>query len=67
MYWCNKDPQSFEGGNLILGGERTEIEYKNNRLVIVEKNIKNKMPIIISAPGNVNIKKILTYFNYNIK
>jgi hypothetical protein len=34
LYWCNKTPKSFEGGNLILGNERTEIEYKNNRLVI---------------------------------
>jgi hypothetical protein len=34
LYWCNKLPQSFEGGNLTLGDERTEIEYKNNRLVI---------------------------------
>jgi hypothetical protein len=34
LYWCNKSPQSFEGGNLTLGDEMTEIEYKNNRLVI---------------------------------
>ena len=38
------------------------LQYKNNRLII-----NNKMPVIISAPGNVNIKKILSYFNYNIK
>ena len=34
LYWCNKTPQSFEGGDLILGDDRTEIKYKNNRLVI---------------------------------
>ena len=34
LYWCNKLPQSFEGGDLILVDERTEIKYKNNRLVI---------------------------------
>jgi hypothetical protein len=34
LYWCNKTPQLFEGGNLTLGDEKTEIKYKNNRLVI---------------------------------
>jgi hypothetical protein len=34
IYWCNKSPQSFEGGDLILGDEKTEIKYKNNRLVV---------------------------------
>ena len=34
LYWCNKSPKSFEGGNLTIGDEQTQIEYKNNRLVI---------------------------------
>ena len=34
LYWCNKSPKSFEGGNLTIGDEQTQIEYKNNRLII---------------------------------
>jgi hypothetical protein len=46
LYWCNKNPQSFEGGNLILGDERTEIKYQNNRLVIFPShNIHSVDPI----------------------
>jgi hypothetical protein len=67
IYWCNKTPQSFEGGNLILGDERTEIEYKNNRLVIFPshnihsvnpiKMIQNKTPF--SGYGRYAISKFL--------
>ncbi len=38
---------------------QNEGEYKNNRFYI-----GNSMPCIISAPGGVNIKKILSNFNY---
>lgn len=34
LYWCHKSPKAFEGGNLRLSDIDTEIEYKNNRLVI---------------------------------
>ena len=31
LYWCNKTPQLFEGGNLTLGDEKTEIKSKCDR------------------------------------
>jgi hypothetical protein len=34
LYWCNKEPKKFEGGDLILPQLDAGIEYKNNRLVV---------------------------------
>jgi Rps23 Pro-64 3,4-dihydroxylase Tpa1-like proline 4-hydroxylase len=34
LYWCNKEPKKFEGGDLILPELDEGITYKNNRLVI---------------------------------
>jgi hypothetical protein len=67
VYWCNKSPKSFEGGNLTLGDEQTEISYKNNRLVIFPshkihsvdsiKMTENKTPF--SGFGRYAITKFL--------
>ena len=53
LYWCNKSPKSFEGGNLTIGDEQTQIEYKNNRLVIFPSYNIHSVDVIKMGKENV--------------
>jgi hypothetical protein len=53
LYWCNKSPKSFEGGNLTIGDEQTQIEYKNNRLVIFPSYNIHSVDVIKMAEDNI--------------
>jgi Rps23 Pro-64 3,4-dihydroxylase Tpa1-like proline 4-hydroxylase len=53
LYWCNKSPKSFEGGNLTIGDEQTQIEYKNNRLVIFPSYNIHSVNVIKMAEDNI--------------
>jgi len=67
---CNNDNNIGIDTNILFYNYQYNInnnhQYKNNRLII-SNNKTYTMPIIISAPGNVDLTKILTHFNYNIK
>jgi Rps23 Pro-64 3,4-dihydroxylase Tpa1-like proline 4-hydroxylase len=53
LYWCNKSPKLFEGGNLTIGDEQTQIEYKNNRLVIFPSYNIHSVDVIKMAEDNI--------------
>lgn len=70
---CNKDDNIGIDNNILFYNYQYffndyDLKYNNNRLIVPildGKNIENNTPVIISAPGNININSILKNFNLN--
>ena len=64
VYWCNKEPRKFTGGDLHFQELNKTIEYKNNRLIIFPSHY-------IHVVSNVEMKegydkKFNTYGRYSL-
>jgi hypothetical protein len=70
---CNKDNNIGIDNNILFYNYQYffndyKLKYNNKRLIVSPLsgiNIDKNEPVIISAPGNVNINSILEKFNYN--
>ncbi len=56
VYWCNKEPKQFDGGDLNFEELNVKVGYKNNRLVIFPSHY-------IHVVSNVQMKEGNTKFN----
>jgi hypothetical protein len=46
LYWVNKEPKQFKGGDLTLPEIGVDVEYKNNRLVIFPSHLLHSVSSI---------------------
>ncbi len=68
LYWCNKEPKKFIGGDLTIPEIGTDIEYKNNRLVVFPSHLLHSVsPVEMvgeNKPLSGNGRYCISYFLY---
>jgi Rps23 Pro-64 3,4-dihydroxylase Tpa1-like proline 4-hydroxylase len=69
LYWCNKQPKSFTGGDFSIPELGLDIEYKNNRLVVIPSHLLHSVSPIemnnndtLSGNGRYCITRFLYIF-----
>lgn len=65
IYWCNKEPRQFDGGDLYFEELDKKIEYKNNRLVIFPSHYIHRVSNI-EMQENYSDNKFSTFGRYSI-
>jgi Rps23 Pro-64 3,4-dihydroxylase Tpa1-like proline 4-hydroxylase len=63
VYWCNKEPKQFDGGDLNFEELNVKVGYKNNRLVIFPSHYIHIVSSVEMKEGNT---KFNTQGRYSI-
>lgn len=68
LYWCNKEPKKFTGGDLTIPEIGVDIEYKNNRLVVFPSHLLHSVSGIEMIGENEPLsgygRYCISYFMY---
>jgi Rps23 Pro-64 3,4-dihydroxylase Tpa1-like proline 4-hydroxylase len=64
VYWCNKEPKEFTGGDLYFEELDKTIEYKNNRLVIFPSHYMHVVSNVEMSEGKTD--KFNTFGRYSL-
>lgn len=63
VYWCNKEPKQFAGGDLYFEELNKTIPYKNNRLVIFPSHYMHKVSSV-KMQDDTNKNKFSSFGRY---
>ena len=68
LFWCNKEPIRFKGGDLTLPEIGVDVEYKNNRLVVFPSHLLHSVSPIEMISENEPLsgygRYCISYFMY---
>jgi hypothetical protein len=68
LYWVNKEPKRFVGGDLTIPEIGTDIEYKNNRLVVFPSHLLHSVSSVKMIDDNEPLsgygRYCISYFMY---
>ena len=68
LYWCNKEPKKFVGGDLTIPEIGVDIEYCNNRLVVFPSHLLHSVSSIEMIGDNEPLsgygRYCISYFMY---
>ncbi len=68
LFWCNKEPKKFVGGDLTIPEIGVDIEYRNNRLVVFPSHLLHSVSPIEMVEENEPLsgygRYCISYFMY---
>lgn len=68
LYWVNKEPKSFTGGDLTIPEIGVDVEYKNNRLVVFPSHLLHSVSPVEMIGDNKPLsgygRYCISYFMY---
>lgn len=66
IFWINKEPKKFSGGDFILTDFDHAVEYKNNRLIVFPSYFSHKvLPIQLNENTNYYGEKVKGFGRYS--
>ena len=68
LYWVNKEPKRFVGGDLTIPEIGIDVEYKNNRLIVFPSHLLHSVSSIKMIEDNKPLsgygRYCISYFLY---